>query len=46
MDLKRTLAPDCEGTPSFESVQMDGFDIDNSIIKLRFHFWWNSDVDR
>lgn len=46
IDLKRTLAPDCEGTPSFESVDISEHDLDNSTIVLRFHYWMNSDVDQ
>lgn len=38
----RTLAKECEGTPSFESVELENHNLENSIIKLRFHFWRNS----
>ena len=40
------MAPDCEGTPSFESVDIKNHDLDNSTIVLRFHFWKDSDVDQ
>ena len=44
-DIARTLAPDCEGTPSFEDVKING-DLTNSEIKLRFHFYENSIHDQ
>jgi hypothetical protein len=36
--MPRSLALKAEGTPSFESVQING-SLANSVIKLRFHFW-------
>jgi hypothetical protein len=40
-DMLRTLSKDCEGTPSFESVQING-GLQNSVIKLRFHYFEDS----
>jgi hypothetical protein len=44
-DIIRTLAPTAEGTPSFESVRMNG-SLSRSVIRLRFHYFRNGDVDR
>ena len=46
VDLERQLSPSAEGTPSFESVIIDNHDLDNSVIKLRFHFFDNYIADR
>ena len=40
------MAPDCEGTPSFHTVDIKDHDLDNSKIVFRFHYWMNSDVDQ
>lgn len=45
-DIPRTLAPTAEGTPSFESVSMEGNRIDDSEIRLRFHYFKNVRVDQ
>jgi len=44
-DIPRSLAPDCEGTPSFESVKIGG-SLKDSEIQLRFHFWEKSIRDQ
>lgn len=43
--IDRTLSPGCEGTPSFESVQING-GLEDSEIKLRFHFLWDMKKDQ
>jgi hypothetical protein len=45
-DTPRTLAPTAEGTPSFEVVRVGNKGIESSEIKLRFHYYWNMDVDQ
>lgn len=45
-DIARTLAPTAEGTPSFESVTMDGNNLDASEIRLRFHYFRNVRTDQ
>lgn len=45
-DIPRTLAPTAEGTPSFESVRLGNAGIASSEIELRFHYYWNMDVDQ
>lgn len=45
-DMPRTLAPTAEGTPSFEVVRVGNAGIESSEIKLRFHYYWNRDVDQ
>ena len=46
VDIPRSLAPTAEGTPSFESVKMDGDDLSNSEIRLRFHYFKGARVDQ
>lgn len=46
IDLRRSLAPTAEGTPSFESVSIQNHDLDRSKIKIRFHYFKNGKVDR
>lgn len=38
-DIPRTVGPTSEGTPSFESVKLVNDDLDNSEIKIRFHYF-------
>ncbi|MBL8889393.1 MAG: hypothetical protein JNL67_05410 [Planctomycetaceae bacterium] len=45
-DIPRSLAPTAEGTPSFESVQIGEAGIESSEIRVRFHYYWNGDVDQ
>ena len=44
-DIKRTLAPNAEGTPNILTVRK-GATWDDSEIEIGFHFFRNSDVDR
>lgn len=43
VDLRRSLAPTAEGTPSFESVRIENHDLDKSEIKIRFHYFGKVD---
>lgn len=45
-DIQRSLAPTAEGTPSFESVTMGQEGVDDSEIRLRFHYFKNVRVDQ
>jgi len=45
-DIQRSLAPTAEGTPSFESVTMGQGGVDDSEIRLRFHYFKNVRVDQ
>jgi hypothetical protein len=45
-DIARSLAPTAEGTPSFESVEIGTQGIEQSEIRLRFHYYKNGDVDQ
>lgn len=45
-DVARTLAPTAEGTPSIESVSMGEQGLDDSLIRLRFHYFKGVRVDQ
>lgn len=45
-DIPRSLAPTAEGTPSFESVSIGKNGLDDSEIRLRFHYFKNVRVDQ
>jgi len=45
-DIDRTLAPTAEGTPSFERVEIGPEGLEQSQVKLRFHYYKDGDVDQ
>lgn len=45
-DIERTLAPTAEGTPSFETVEIGPEGLEQSQVKLRFHYYKGGDVDQ
>ena len=42
--IDRTLGHINEGTPSFEEVEFNG-NLSNSKLTMRFHYYFNNDVD-
>jgi hypothetical protein len=45
-DIPRTLAPTAEGTPSFEHVNLKNNKLDESEIRIRFHYYKDMERDQ
>lgn len=45
-DLKRSLAPTAEGTPSVEAAEVANGSLESADIRLRFHYFENARADR